>query len=68
MLWEGAVHIADRVNHGAISEPDADELWRLASDGRGMTEVKKRTLKYIVEKLPLTDAATRFFRQKLAEA
>ena len=65
-LWERAVHTADAVNHGAISKPDAEELWRLASDG-GMTEKKKITLRYIAEKLSLTDAAKSVFRQRMAE-
>eukprot|EP00434_Breviolum_minutum_P044385 symbB.v1.2.039636.t1/scaffold6698.1/size16104/3 len=66
-IWERAVHIARVVNHGAISQPDAENLWRLASDGSGMTEVKKSTLRYIAEKLPLTDLAARFFQQRLAQ-
>lgn len=66
-IWERAVHIARVVNHGAISQPDAENLWRLASDGSGITEVKKSTLRYIAEKLPLTDLAARFFQQRLAQ-
>ena len=66
-IWEIAVHIAGFVNQGAISQPDAENLWRLASDGSGMTEVKKSTLRYIAEQLPLTKLAARFFQQRLAQ-
>ena len=67
-IWDAAVHVVREADGGEISLPEADKLWGLAlQHGRRMTVVKKRTLKYILDTLPLRNEAAQFFRQRLAD-
>ena len=44
-----------------------EELWRLASDGAAMNDMKKKTFKKIAENFPLIDNAKQFLERRLAQ-
>jgi hypothetical protein len=51
---------------GKISKEEVEELFKSALDGRGVTDTEKRTLGYIREQYPFTDAAAKLFDEKFA--
>eukprot|EP00440_Ansanella_granifera_P016863 gb/GFBE01018324.1/.p1 GENE.gb/GFBE01018324.1/~~gb/GFBE01018324.1/.p1 ORF type:complete len:1512 (+),score=383.19 gb/GFBE01018324.1/:1-4536(+) len=53
---------------GQVSIGEARQLWEGANDGRGVTEVERRTLEHIVKELRFTKPALDFLKKKIAEA
>jgi len=52
---------------GQVSYPEAQQLWQIALDGPGVTEVEMATLEYAMKQHRFTDKAEDFVRRKLLE-
>merc|ERR1719174_70256 len=52
---------------GQVSYPEAKRLLDAAYDGKGMTEIEKKTLEYTVKNLKYSDKAANFMKVSLAE-
>jgi hypothetical protein len=52
---------------GKLSKDEVADLFRSASDGRGVTDTEKATLDYIRQNFPFTDAAARDFDDAFAK-
>jgi len=55
------------VKDGQISFAEAHSLWHSAQDGKGVTEVERKTLQYTLDHMKYTPKAAEFLRQKLGE-
>jgi len=53
------------VGDGQISYAEACRLWQAAQDGKGVTEVEKKTLQYTLARMKYTPKASAFLKQKL---
>jgi hypothetical protein len=56
----------DAVKDGIVSEAEAQRLWNAAADGKGVTDIEKATLQYIIKSGKLTDPAKVLLEGKLA--
>lgn len=65
-LLDLAVECTTGKGEGKISKDEVEELFKSASDGRGVTETEKVTLAYIRKKYPFTDASAKLFDEKFA--
>ena len=52
---------------GRLSKDEVAELFASAQDGPGVTDTEKRTLQYIRENFPFTDAAQRDFDEAFSK-
>jgi len=50
---------------GVLGRPEAEELWRGATDGPGVTATERSTLQYILDTFAASDEAKAFLRGKL---
>lgn len=61
--------LADELTQGRgeskISSEEVLELFKSTKDGKGTTETEKRTLIYIKENYPFTEAATKIFDEMI---
>jgi hypothetical protein len=64
-LLDLAVAFTTGKGEGKISKEEVDNLFKSASDGQGVTDTEKRTLSFIRQKYPFTDAAAAYFEEKL---
>lgn len=55
------------VKDGQISYAEAHSLWHSAQDGKGVTEVERKTLQYTLDHMKYTTKAAAFLRLKLDE-
>lgn len=51
---------------GKLSKDEVEDLFKSASDGRGVTETELKTLHYIRAKFDFTEAAAKLFDEKIA--
>jgi len=56
------------VKDGQISFPEAKALCIDAEDGKGVTDIEKATLKYMVDTFKFTEKAAKFMKEQLGEA
>jgi hypothetical protein len=66
LLDLAAEHTTGRGNQ-KLSKDEVADLFKSASDGQSVTEIEKRTLKYIRENFEFTDAAARNFDEAFAK-
>lgn len=52
---------------GKLSKDEVADLFKSATDGQGITDTEKRTLKYIRESFEFTEAAARDFDKAFAK-
>lgn len=52
---------------GKLSKDEVADLFKSARDGQGVTETEKKTLAYIRNNFPFTDAAAASFDEHFAE-
>jgi len=50
---------------GQVSVKEAQDLWKSAQDGRGVTKIERKTLEYVLEKLKFTDKASAYLKGEL---
>ncbi|CAK9098034.1 unnamed protein product, partial [Durusdinium trenchii] len=62
------LEMAERfVKDGQISYAEAHSLWQSSQDGKGVTEVERKTLQYTLDHMKYTTKAAAFLRLKLDE-
>ena len=66
-LLETAQSLVEGPGDGRISKADAEQLWKAASDGPGITTVEKRTLEYILENFNVTPPAQKWLKDQLGQ-
>lgn len=60
-LLDLATKLTTGRGEGKISKEEAAELFKSASDGKGVTETELKTLKYIRKAFLFTDSAAAYF-------
>ncbi|CAE8741611.1 unnamed protein product [Polarella glacialis] len=50
---------------GQVSVKEAQELWKAAQDGQGVTKTERRTLEYVLKVLKFTEKAAVFLQEQL---
>eukprot|EP00931_Biecheleriopsis_adriatica_P056279 TRINITY_DN33348_c0_g1_i1.p1 TRINITY_DN33348_c0_g1~~TRINITY_DN33348_c0_g1_i1.p1 ORF type:complete len:491 (+),score=162.86 TRINITY_DN33348_c0_g1_i1:50-1474(+) len=50
---------------GQISHAEAEDLWKEAQDGKGVTDCEVRTLQHVLDTLKFTDKAKKFLESQL---
>lgn len=66
-LLEMAEKMSGKKNEKTIGENDAKKIFEDAKDGRGITEIELKTLKYIPQNFTLSEKAQEYFKKQLAE-
>ena len=66
-LLDLAKHHTTGRGEGNLSKDEVADLFASAQDGQGITETEKRTLAYIRDNFPFTDAAARDFDAAFAK-
>jgi hypothetical protein len=51
---------------GKLSKDEVEDLFKSASDGRGITETELKTLQYIRANFVFTEASAKLFDEKMA--
>jgi hypothetical protein len=51
---------------GKLSKDEVEDLFKSASDGRGVTETELKTLQYIRANFVFTEASAKLFDEKMA--
>ena len=51
---------------GKLSKDEVEDLFKSASDGRGVTETELKTLQYIRANFVFTEASAKLFDEKIA--
>lgn len=64
-LIQNAQRFTAGAGDGRISLKDAKDLWRMAMDGGRITETEEATLRYLMQALNWTDAATSWMQEAL---
>mmetsp|Transcript_757 Transcript_757/g.924 ORF Transcript_757/g.924 Transcript_757/m.924 type:complete len:614 (+) Transcript_757:67-1908(+) len=50
---------------GQVSVKEAQDLWKAAQDGRGVTKIERRTLEYVLKDVKFTDKAAEYLKGEL---
>lgn len=66
-LLDLATKLTTGRGEGKISKEEAAELFKSASDGKGVTETELKTLKYIRKAFPFTDSAAAYFDAEITK-